>query len=130
MTNKDIVKGFFIEAYQNGNCDFIMQYFSDTYYDHSPAAARSNADAAGIIKIVHTMFSDLKLTIFDLFEENGMVATRIQFEGTHIGECLGIPATGKRITWEALENFKVVDGKVVESWGYWPDLQMKEMLLR
>lgn len=128
MTNKDIVKGFFIEAYQNQNYDFIMQYFSDNYYDHSPANARSNADAVGIIKIVHTMFSDLNLTILDLIEENDMVAARIQFEGTHIGECLGIPATGKRIAWEALENFKVVDGKVIESWGYWPDLQMKELL--
>lgn len=129
MTNKDIVKGFFIEAYEGKNYDYVMQYFAKDYYDHSPANARSNVDAVGIIKIVHTMFKDMKLTILDLFEEDGLVATRIQFEGTHIGDCVGVAATGKRISWEALENFKVVDGKVVESWGYWPDLQIRELLM-
>ena len=42
------------------------------------------------------------------------------------GEYNGIPATGKTITFEALENFKVVNGIIVESWGYWPDKQIEE----
>lgn len=34
---------------------------------------------------------------------------------------MGIETTGKVISFEALENFKVVNGVIVESWGYWPD---------
>lgn len=41
---------------------------------------------------------------------------------------MGIAATGKKISFEALENFKVVDGKIVESWGYWPDKEIEEKL--
>ena len=26
------------------------------------------------------------------------------------------------------ENFKVVNGKIVESWGYWPDKEIEEKL--
>lgn len=98
-----------------------MNCVSPDYIDHSPAQARSNADAVGILKIVRDQFPDLKITILDIFAENDMVATRILFEGTHSGTCQSIEATGKRVCFEALENFKVIDGKIVESWGYWPD---------
>lgn len=57
-----------------------------------------------------------------------MVATRVRYQGVHSGTCMGIPATRKRIAFEALENLKVVDGKIVESWGYWPDKVIEEKL--
>lgn len=128
MNNKEIVVGFFEEAYTKKNYDYVMKYFSENYIDHSPAGARSNKDAVSILKIVHEMFNDLKITVLDVFEENGMVATRIEYEGIHISDCIGIPATGKKIKWEALENFRVENKIVIESWGYWPDAQIKEML--
>ena len=55
-------------------------------------------------------FSDLKIQVLDVFCEDDMVATR------------------KHIQFEALENFKVVDGKIVESWGYWPDKEIEQKL--
>jgi predicted ester cyclase len=128
MSNKEIVAGFFEEAYTKKNYDYVMKYFSENYIDHSPAGARSNKDAVGILKVVHEMFSDLKVTVLDVFEENDMVATRIEYEGIHISDCMGIPATGKKIKWEALENFRVENKIVTESWGYWPDAEIKKML--
>lgn len=118
---KDIVRQFFIEGYENHNYSVVMECVSDDYIDHSPASARSNSDAVGILKIVQKQFPDLKIKILDIFAENGYVATRIRFEGTHSDTCMGVPATGKYISFEALENFRVCDGKIVESWGYWPD---------
>lgn len=129
MTNKEIVAGFFKEGYVNKNYDFVMNYVAENYIDHSPASARSNADAVGILKAVAEMFDELKIEILDLFEEDGMVAVRVGYDAIHIGECMGISATGKKISFEALENFKVVDGKITESWGYWPDKEI-ELLLR
>jgi len=129
MTNKELVKGFFIEAYENLNHAFAMQHFADDYIDHSPAGARSNTDAVGILKIVEHTFSDIKLQIHDLIEEDNLVATRITFSATQVGEYQGVPPTGKRIAWEALENFRIQDGKIAESWGYWPDMMIRELLL-
>ncbi|AIQ62472.1 snoaL polyketide cyclase [Paenibacillus stellifer] len=130
MTNKEIVKGFFVESYQNHNYDFVLQYVAKDYVDHSPANARSNEEAVGILKLVENMFSDMKIEVLDLFEEADMVATRIRYTGIHTGECMGIAATGRKISFEALENFKVVDGQITESWGYWPDLYIKSCLSR
>ena len=129
MAPKELVTRFFIEGYVNWNYDFVMECMSEDYIDHSPAGARSNADAVGILKIVSGQFSDLRLEMLDVFAEDGMVATRVLYDGIHAGECMGIPATGKRIQFEALENFLVRDGKIVESWGYWPDKEIEGKLL-
>ena len=128
MNNKEQVVSFFMEGYANHNYDYIMECVAENYIDHSPAGARSNADAVNILKIVEGQFADLKIKVLDVFYENDMVATRILYDGIHIGTCMGIPATGKHISFEALENFKVVDGKIVESWGYWPDKEIEQKL--
>ena len=52
MTPKETVTRFFQEGYTNRNFDFVMDCVSENYIDRSPAGARSNADAVGILKIV------------------------------------------------------------------------------
>lgn len=128
MINTEIVYRFFKEGYESKNYDFVMNYLADDYMDHSPAGARGNAQAVGILKTVADQFSDLSIQMLDIFADNEMVATRVLYQGVHSGTCMGIAATGKKISFEALENFKVVDGKIVESWGYWPDKEMEEKL--
>lgn len=128
MTNTEIVNRFFKEGYENKNYAEVIDLVAEDYIDHSPAGARSNAQAVEILKIVAGMFSDLSIKMLDIFAENDLVATRVFYDGVHSGECMGIPATGKRISFEALENFKVVNGKIVESWGYWPDKEIEEKL--
>lgn len=57
-----------------------------------------------------------------------MVASRVLYDGIHSGTCMGVPAAGKRIIFEALENFRIEKGKIVESWGYWPDKDIEQKL--
>lgn len=128
MTNKEIVKGFFQKAYEEQDYDFVMEYFSEDYLDHSPAGAKSNKQAVEILKGAAKTFEQVKVEILDLFEENGLVGVRILFQGMHVGEFAGVAPTGKKITFEALEHFKLVNGKVTESWGYWPDMEIVNKL--
>lgn len=128
MTEKEVVTRFFIEGYENKNFDFVLECVSECYIDHSPAGARSNVDAVGILKIVAGQFSDMKIELLDVFAEGDMVATRVRYTGFHTGECMGIPATGRKLSFEALENFRVKGGRIVESWGYWPDKEIEARL--
>lgn len=128
MSDKELVIRFFMEGYQYKNYDFIMKYLSENYMDHSPAGARSNQDAVNILSAVSKMFGDMQVSMEDIFAENGMVATRVRYKAVHTGECMGIAATGRNISFEALENFKIADGKIVESWGYWPDKEIEALL--
>lgn len=128
MTDKELVERFFKEGYEYRNFAFILDCVAADYLDHSPAGARSNQDAVNILTAVAGFFGEMQVEMLDIFAENGMVATRVAYTALHTGEFQGIPATGKRITFEALENFRVAEGKIVESWGYWPDDAIRRML--
>ena len=121
MTPKEIVSRFFQEGYTNRNYAFVMDCMSDNYIDHSPAGARSNADAVGILKIVAEQYVYLNAKMVDIFAEGGMVATRVLYDGLH-------RETGRHIRFEALENFKVENARIVESLGYWPDREIEQKL--
>lgn len=121
MTPKETVSRFFQEGYTNRNFDFVMDCVSENYMDHSPAGARSNTDAVGILKIVAGQYVYLHAEMADIFAEGCMEATRVLYDGLH-------RETDRHITFEALENFRVENGKIVESWGYWPDLEIEQKL--
>lgn len=53
----------------------------------------------------------------------------VRFSCPRSAELCEVPATGKKIRFEALEIFRMENQKIVETWGYWPDMHMKEMLL-
>lgn len=127
-TSNEVVKEFFIAGYLDHDYDRVMELVAEDYVDHSPAGARSNADAVNILRIVKDMFVDLQLVFEDVFSAGELVATRIQYKGYQAGECCGVAPTGCWVAFDALENFRVVDGKIVESWGYWPEAQIIAML--
>ena len=130
MTNKQIVSEFFIKGYNENNYDAVQKLLLEEYYDHSPASARSSLDAINVLKIVQSIFLDLKVEIIDLIEENNKVVGRFKFSATHSTDYMGIKPTNKRIDWEAIEIFRIEKGKIAESWGYWPDAEIKEKLMK
>ena len=77
--------------------------------------------AVGILKIVAEQYIYLNAKMIDIFAEGGMVATRVLYDGLH-------RETGRHIRFEALENFKVENARIVESWGYWPDREIEQKL--
>ncbi len=129
MTPKELVARFFQAGYTERDYDFILRCMADDYLDHSPAAARSGAGAAAILRQVAAQFSGLTAELLDVFAENDKVAARVRFTGVHTGEYMGVAATGARVEFEALEYFRVEREKIAESWGYWPDMDIKRQLL-
>lgn len=130
MTNKELVIGFFMEGYVHHNYDFLMEHMAADYYDNSPCAARTNLECVNVLKGTEQIFPDMQVEILDLIEEHERIAIRARFTGTHSAELCGVPATGKKISFEALEIFRIENGKIAESWGYWPDMQILELLTK
>ena len=129
-TNKELVIGFFLEGYVHHNYDFLMEHMAANYFDNSPCAARTNLECVNVLKSTEQIFPDMQVDILDLIEEHERIAVQARFTGTHSAELCGVPATGKKISFEALEIFRVKNGKIVESWGYWPDMQILELLTK
>jgi predicted ester cyclase len=78
--------------------------------------------------VVHRAFPDLHITIEDLIEEGDKVVSRQSVTGTHQGEYMGIPPTGKSITYKEIFILRFAGGRIAETWGV-VDLfsQMKQL---
>jgi steroid delta-isomerase-like uncharacterized protein len=61
-------------------------------------------------------FPDLEAHIEDLVADGDKVAVRLRFRGTHSGEFLGIPATGRAVEYVSHEFYRVADGLIAEEW--------------
>ena len=60
--------------------------------------------------------ADLRMTIEEIVEGEDAVVVRQHIEATHVNEFLGMPATGRRVSWDAVTMVKVKDGRVIENY--------------
>ena len=67
-------------------------------------------------ELVKRAFPDLHAHIEDIFAAGDKVAVRVRFRGTHAGDFLGIPATGRTIEYVSHEFYRLADGLVAEEW--------------
>ena len=75
-----------------------------------------------------TAFPDHHTVIEDLIAEGDKVVSRYTFRGTHQGDFMGIPPTGKQVSFTGIEIDRIKDGKFVESWVNEDDLGMMQQL--
>jgi predicted ester cyclase len=74
-----------------------------------------------LITRLHTAFPDFHMVIEDQIAEGDKVVTRFTASGTHQGiwqSPIGaLEPTGKRFQHEGIRIFRVMNGKLVETWG-------------
>jgi steroid delta-isomerase-like uncharacterized protein len=63
-----------------------------------------------------TAFPDLVVTVHDQIAERDRVVTRWSAEGTHLGDFLGHPGTGKKVKIKAIHIHQVVNGRIAALW--------------
>ena len=63
-----------------------------------------------------------------MIAEGGKVVIRQTWSGTHKGEFMGVPATGKRVSIAVIDIIRVADGRFVEHWGQLDMMGMMQQL--
>ncbi|OBY26647.1 ester cyclase [Leisingera sp. JC1] len=66
------------------------------------------------VRIFTTSFSDVEITLGEVLAEGDSVATQMIYRGTHTGEFLGVPASGKRVAVDEIQIMRIKDGMIVE----------------
>jgi steroid delta-isomerase-like uncharacterized protein len=80
------------------------------------------------VQVIHGAFPDIDYKVEAQYAEGEKVATRYSATGTHTGDFRGMPPTGKPIALTGHMIYRLVDGKVVEGWGYWDTLGLLQEL--
>ena len=57
------------------------------------------------------------VTINDMFAEDDAVITKKTFAGTNQAEFMGVPATGRHVSFQYVDIMRVRDGRIIEHWN-------------
>jgi len=116
--NKQIVRRY-QEIYNSNNLDALLEVVSEDLLTPKimPGVPHGIEGAKAAHQIMLTGFPDYQTVIDDLFAEDDKVAARITMSGTHTGSFMGIPPTGKFISFTGMYIARIANGKIVEHWG-------------
>ena len=73
-------------------------------------------------------FPDARLTIEEMLADQDKVVVRQTFRGTHQGDLMGIPSTGKQVAVPGIFITRIVNGKAVEQWANYDELGLMQQL--
>jgi steroid delta-isomerase-like uncharacterized protein len=115
--NKSIVRRGLEETMNQKNLAVLDELLDSDFTFHSASRTIPNREAfREFLTMFLNAFPDLHFTIEDIIAEGDKVSLRYTYTGTHQGEFMGNPPTGKQITVRGLEFIHVRNGKILEEW--------------
>jgi predicted ester cyclase len=116
-------KATFNDAVNTGDLELISKTIDEIVEPdaliHTPLPIE--ATGAQALKQVWPMLlrglPDVHVTIEDLIAEGDKVVSRNSVTGTHQGEYMGRPPTGKSVTYNEIFILRFVNGRIAETWG-------------
>ena len=117
-TNKAIVRRYYEEVHAGRDWDLIDELVAADYKEHNPLPGQGPG-RAGVKERDRSLAEnlDLRFTVEDLIAEGDKVVVRWRNRGTHMGEFLGIPATGKEFSIEGINIYRIEGAKLAEGWN-------------
>jgi steroid delta-isomerase-like uncharacterized protein len=119
--NKELIRRYIQAIDDNDSSDWsaIDEYVAEDVIVHNPPLPGCTPDRDGI-KRAAEMFRQATPCWHEVrmqVAEGDLVVSHVFGNGTHAGELLGIPATGKDVETEGLAVHRISDGKIVEYWA-------------
>ncbi len=128
--NKAIVRRVTEEVWNKHNPGAIDEYYAADYATDNPW----QRETAGLEAVkqraayAFTAFPDVNFAIEDLIAEGDKVVSRWKLQGTHQGDWMGVPPTGKQVTSTGITIYRFAGGKIQGDWQEWDGQTILEQL--
>jgi predicted ester cyclase len=124
-----------IDAAVRSNIEIVREYTERVFNAHNPELASEYVTsdvkwhggtlgtvegAEGLVGLLQGFIGalpDLNAQEQDIVANGDTVAVRFVVEATHRGNLLGIAPTGRRVRWDAVDVYRLTDGKISEEWA-------------
>ncbi len=130
--NKALADRFHMDVFQEENLNVADEILSPDFVWHGALGPgedqRGPEGTKEVASAVIGAFPDRRITHEDIIAEGDKVLIRWSLSGTHQGELMGIPATGRRVTVTGFDLFRIEGGKIVEMWQEADQLGMMQQL--
>lgn len=119
-TNRALFQRWIEEVMNQKNLQLIDEFMAADYVMHTNAAPIDVHGPEGVKQVFGMYalaFPDVQITVEDTIAAADQVLFRWSWTGTHTGELMGIPPTGREITVVGISIHRFADGKFVETWA-------------
>ncbi len=129
--NKNIVRRLYDEVWNKRKLDLVAQIISPSHALLDPFVSGSQVGPELYRRRVldlTTSFPDLRFTLEDVIAEKDKVVVSWVISGTHKGEFMSIPPTGKKVSVEGITIHYLRDGKILDSNARWDVMGLLRLL--
>jgi steroid delta-isomerase-like uncharacterized protein len=119
------------EVFNGGNVDLADELYAPDYVLHDPSLPEDLHGPEGIKRYAAMTlgaFPDIRVAVEDQVAEGDKVVSRWTATGTHTGDLMGIPPTGRRVEISGVTINRFSGGKIAEDWYQSDDLGMMQQL--
>ena len=127
--NKKIVRRY-QEIYNSNDLEALGEVVSEDLLTPKimPGIPSGMEGAKAAHRLMLVGFPDYQTVIDDLVAEGDKVAARITMSGTNTGNFMGIPPTGKHVSFTGIYIARIANGKIVEHWGEEDSISLLQQL--
>lgn len=126
--NKQLYRDF-IACTLGDELDKLDEYLTSDYRSRAHEGAPPGPEGERqILAAFRAAFPDFHYEINQLLADNGHVGCVATVSGTHTGDFMGAPASGKRFEASVADMMRVEDGKLAEHWSVFESASMMRQL--
>jgi steroid delta-isomerase-like uncharacterized protein len=127
--NEIVMRRFVEEVINEGQYSALPVLVHPHYVYRSPEQELRGADALkDLFTAYRTGLPDLNTSIDNLVVSGDKVVISVTLTGTHEGDLMGIPSTGKQLKIHGMVLSRFEDGKIIEEWEILDMLSMFQQL--
>lgn len=128
--NKAIVRRIYDEFINQGVINTFDDLVSSDFVEHDDMGefAPTADGVKQFFAMFRSAFPDIRATIGDLIAEEDVVVARGTWSASQKGEFMGVPPSGKSVTFGVIDIFRIVNGKVTEHWGQSDNLGLMQQI--
>ena len=127
-TNKELTSRFLEGVFNQHDLSVFDELIAVDFVEHEevpvPGITPDKAGSRQGFALMFEAFPDMHIEVENMVANGDRVAIRSTFTGTHQGEMMGIPATGKQVRVGAMDIVRLRDGKTTDHWGVLDNLGM------
>jgi steroid delta-isomerase-like uncharacterized protein len=116
----DLIQRFYDEVISQGDLGKIDELITDDVVDHEEGLPGQPEGKEGVVFFVNALrgaFSDIKATVGQTVESGDLASAQVTISGTHTGDWMGVPASGKSFEIEAIDMVRFEGSRCAEHWG-------------
>jgi len=127
--SKALVRRYYQDVLNGRRLDVLEQLAVVDYAEHDPLPGQQDGRAglAQRVRLLVEAFAPY-FEIEDVVAESDRIVVRWTHTGTHVGEFLGMPATGRSFSIAGIDIYRTRDGKLAEHWHIVDQLSLLQQL--